>query len=253
MRGDRINRIVSYALNRPAAYAIVLMVFVASMIAILGHWPLWVVGASIAAGAVLLGLLVADSLSDPVVEQEASLADIDLSLIRDKALKASVVRAIEYVKGAQAQVRDDREGVLASAGDELPEMEHAVRSIFQMALRVQDFRNDALVQRDLGEARQGRSNSRHFALSQSRQEWFSSLEKLEGLVGTAEQEIDEALAHLGQSYVEMKAIKVTPEIKGRTIDALKDLNESTERLSDLARSYDEAFSQRAQPNEPERR
>jgi hypothetical protein len=248
---DRLNRMVGYALNRREAYLIVLVTFAAVIVAIVGRWPLWVVGASVVVGALLLALLVIDSLSDPDVEQEASLAGLELDRVIDKGLRSSVKKAMEYVCGAQQLVRRDREGLLTSAGDELPQMEEATRSIFQMALRVQEYRSDALIQRDLAELRATAGRSR--TVSDSRQEQLASLEKLDSLIRSAEQEIDAALAHLGQSYAEIKAIKVTPELQGQSIAALEGLNESARRLSDLAQGYDEVFGKRTGTDGAERR
>ncbi len=251
MGWERLGRIAGYTLSRREAYLIVLVTFVAVMVAILGRWPAWVIGASVAGGAVLMALLVIDSLSDPLVEQEASLAGIDLGRIGDRGLRTSVAKAVEYVRGVHNLVREDREDVLTSADDELPQMEEAARSIYEMALRVQEFRADRLIQRDLRDLRYERSRSS--TMSESRQDQLDSLEKLDGLVADAEREIDAALAHLGQSYAEIKAIEVTPEIKGRSFETLKELKQSTQRLSDLAAGYDEAFNQRAGTGGSERR
>ncbi len=64
---------------------------------------------------------------------------------------------------------------------------------------------------------------------------------------SAEREIDDALAHLGQAYAEMQTIKVTPELHGVAAQSLEQLEASTRRLSDLAAGYDEAFGTRARP------
>jgi hypothetical protein len=250
LRTDRLNRIVGYALSRHEAYLIVLVTFVAVMVSILRGWPVWVVAACLVGGVVLMVLLVADSLADPAVEQEASMADLEVGRVTDKALRASVLKAMEYVRGVHQLVRRDREGLLTSARDELPQMEQAVRSLYQMALRVQEYRADTLIQRDLADLRAEASRTRN--VSSSRQEQLASLEKLESLIRSAEQEIQAAVAQLGQSYAEIKAISVTPELRGQSIAALEDLHQSTERLSDLAHGYDEVFGQRTAASGPER-
>ena len=239
MRRERLNRIVGYALSRTEAYVVVVLVFVAVVVAVLGDWPGWTIMASVAVGVVLMALLIADSLADPGVERDASIADVDAGRIGDAELRARVRRALEYVRAAHRLVGRDATGVLGSVGHELPQMEEAVRSIFQMSLRLQDFRADQLIRRDLADLQMQRA--RKGVLGPDQEAQLAALRRLDRLVRAAEQEIDSAVAHLGWSYAEMHAIKVTPELRGRASDALDQLKASTARLSELARGYDEAF------------
>ncbi len=242
MHRERLNRIASYALSRWEAYAIVLLVFAAVAVAILGKWPEWVILASVGAGVVLLALLVLDSLVDPEAERDASMADIEVSRIRDGALRSKVVRAMEYVRAAQKLARRDRAGTLEAADDELPQLEQAVRSIYQMSLRLQEYRGERLLHQDLAGLQQRRAQ--RVALTSDQQEQLAALEKLQQLVREAEQGIDSALADLGRSYAEMQAMKFTPELRGRVADVFEQLEASTRRLSDLAEGYDEVFGSR---------
>jgi len=126
-------------------------------------------------------------------------------------------------------------------------LEQAARSIFQMSLRLQEFRGDRILQRDFAELQQLRTRRARLPAEQEAQ--WNTLQRLQELVSTAEQEIDRALAHLGSSYAEMQTIKVTPEIRGRVVDALDQLGASTKRLSDLAQGYDEVYGHRTLPGE----
>lgn len=245
MENDRLKRIAGYALSRPEAYVIVLLVFLAVLVAILGGWPGWVIVASILAGIVLLGLLVIDSLGDPNAERDASISDVDASQVRDPALREKVRRALEYVRAAHKLTKDDSDDTLASVRDELPQLEQAARSIFQMVLRLEQFHSDRLLQRDLADLRK---RTQHGQLSKDQQAQLSTLDRLDGLIRGADQEIDSALAHLGRSYAEMQAIKVTPELRGQATAALGDLDASSKRLSELAEGYDQVFSSGALPS-----
>lgn len=244
MRGKRLRQITGYALARPEAYLIVGLVFVAVVVAIVGGWPGWIIAASVVVGALLLALLVVDTLGDPDVEPNAAIADVDLGQLRDPALRSKVNRALEYVRAAQKLAKRDAGGALDPAGDEIPDLAQAVRSIFQVSLRLQEFRGDRLIQRDLADLRQ---QSQRDQLTKDQQAQWSTLQRLQELMHTAEQEIDSALADLGRSYAEMQAIKATPELRGRAADALDQLQASTKRLSTLAAGYDEAFGSRALP------
>ncbi|GEM_PF-2087109 len=243
MRSERVNRILSYALSRREAYLTVLLTFVAVVIAIVGGWPVWVIGGCVAAGALLLGLLVADAVADPGVEQEAAFAGVEVSRIRDKRLRSKLERAIEYVRAAQKLARQDRSGALDSADDELPQMEQAVRSMYEMGLRLQEYRGDSLIRRDLADLQ--RTGARPDRLTGDQRAQLESLKRLEELVRTAEGEIDGALADLGRSYAEMQAIRVTPGLRGQAAESLGQLTASTQRLSDLAVGYDEAYGSRS--------
>ncbi len=229
-------------MSRPEAYIIVGLVFVAVVVAIFGHWPGWVILASVAVGVVLLALLFFDSLADPSAERDASIADVDMGRVLDRVLQAKVRRALEYVRASQELARRDTSGVLSTADDELPQLEEAARSVYQMSLRLQDFKSDRLVQRDLADLQQ---RSGRGQLTSDQEAQLSTLRRLDELVRSAEGEIDSALAHLGRSYAEMQAIKVTPEFRGRTAEALGDLAASTQRLSELAVGYDQAYGNRA--------
>ncbi len=246
MQSSRLSRVVSYALSQTAAYLIVGLVFIAVVVAILGHWPWWTVLASVVVGAVLLGLLVLDALGDPGVERQACLADVEIGRIGEPALRAKVRQALEYVGAAQRLASQDKSGVLDAADDELPQMEQAARSIYQMSLRLQEFRADRLIQRDLAALEDQRSHRGR--LTDDQEEHLAALHRLEELVRSAESEIDGALAHLGRSYAEMQAIRITPEVRGRAAEALEELGQSTKRLSELAQGYDEVYGRRAQPS-----
>lgn len=244
MGRQRIGQTVSYGLSRPEAYIIVVAVFVAVVVALVGGWPGWVVLVSLAAGVVLLGLLILDSLANPDVEGEVLIADIDVGEVRDPALRAKVSRALEYVRAARRLSQRDTSGVLDVANDELPQLEQAARSIYQMSRRLQEFRADRLVQRDLSDLQQ---RSQRGQLTEDQKAQLDTLRRIDELARSAEQEIDSALAHLGRSYAEMQTIKATPEFRGRVVDAFDELGASAKRLSELADGYDEVYSSRTQP------
>lgn len=240
MRHSRLRQVIGYSLTRPEAYLIVGLVFAAVLVAIVGQWPAWIIAASIGAGLVLMVLLIIDSLSDPNAEREAAMAGIDLDRLSDRALRGRVQRAIAYVDAARKLAARDAGGAFDPAGEEIPELEDAVRSVYQMALRLQECRLDPLVQKDLEDLRARSGN-----LTADQKAQLSALRRLEELGSEAEQEIESALANLGRSYAELQAISVTPEFKGRAADALGQLRACTRRLGDLAKGYDEAFSGRS--------
>lgn len=244
MQVERLKRIAGYALSRPEAYIIVVLVFLAVLVAILGDWPGWVIGVSVLAGIMLLGLLVIDSLRDPNAERDASIADVDPGRVRDTLLRDKISRALEYVRAAHKLARENPDDALGSANDELPQLEQAARSIYQMVLRLQDFRADRILQRDLADLQKRAQKGQ---LSSDQRAQLDTLTRLDELVQSAYREVDSALAHLGRSYAEMQAIKVTPELRGQAAAALDELEASSKRLSELAEGYDEVFRSRALP------
>ncbi len=244
MQIDRFKRIAGYALTRPEAYIIVVLVFLLALVDIFGGWPGWVILAGIVAGAVLLGLLIVDSLNDPDSEREASIADVDAGRVRDPALRNKVLRALEYVRAAQKLAREDTKDTLSLVRDELPQLEQAARSMFQMAIRLQDFQADRIVQRDLVDLRR---RSEQGKLTGEQRDQLDTLNRLDDLVRNADREIDGALSVLGRSYAEMQTIKATPELRGQAAAALEELDASSKRLSELADGYDQVFGDRVQP------
>ncbi|MDO8688601.1 MAG: hypothetical protein Q7R39_01065 [Dehalococcoidia bacterium] len=245
METDRFKRIAGYALTRPEAYVIVVLVFLVAIVDILGGWPGWIIAASLVAGAALLGLLVLDSLSDPNSEREASIADVEAGKVRDPALRNKILRALEYVRAAQKLAKADAGDTLGSARGELPQLEQAVRSMFQMAIRLQDFQSDRIVQRDLADLRR---KSEQGSLTDEQKDQLDTLNRLDELVRSADREVDGALAVLGRSYAEMQTIRATPELRGQAAaGALEELDASSKRLSELAEGYDQVFGSRVQP------
>ncbi|MDP2662740.1 MAG: hypothetical protein Q8R28_18650 [Dehalococcoidia bacterium] len=244
MEIDRFKRIAGYALTRPEAYIIVVLVFLVALVDILGGWPGWIIAAGIVAGAALLGLLILDSLSDPNSEREASIADVEAGRVRDPALRNKVLRALEYVRAAQKLAKAGAGDTLGSVRDELPQLEQAARSMFQMAIRLQDFQSDRILQRDLADLRKESEQGR---LTDEQKDQLDSLNRLDELVRSADQEVDGALSVLGRSYAEMQTIRATPELRGQAAAALEELDASSRRLSELAEGYDQVFGSRVQP------
>ncbi len=243
MSQSKLSRGIAYALGRTEAYIIVVIVFLAVVVAIVGGWPGWIIPASIVTGAVLLVLLVWDSLSDPNTERQSSIADINPGQVRDQKARAKVRKALEYVRGIQRMVANDQEGLLGIAKEELPQLEQAARLIYQMCLRLQEFYADPIIRQDL--ARLEELQARRKSLPPGQAAHLEALVQLHNLVQSAEQQVDSVLAHLGRSYAEMQSIKVTPEFRGRAQAALEQLRDSAQRLSDLADGYDEAYSSRS--------
>lgn len=250
MRRERLSRLAAHTLTRVEAYIIVITVFAAVIVAIVGGWPIWIVPVSLVVGIALLGLLVLDSLSDPRVERDAAVSDLDPGQIRDPALRAKLQRALEYVRATQRLAGGDASGILDAADDELPQIEDAARSIFRLSLRIQGYRSDPLILRDLADLR--RRKDRGGRMSEEEEAQLSALERLDELVRASDREIDDALAQLGRSYAEMQTISATPEFRGRDAFVLQDLEDSTRRLSDLAANYDEVFRSRDLPQDRRR-
>jgi hypothetical protein len=228
-------------LTRAEAYLVVVLVFVAVIVAIIGNWPWITIVVSLGAGVLLLALLILDSLANPDVDREASIADIDVRQVRDPDLKSKVLKALQYVRAIQ-RLSKRNVAALDAADDELPQLEQSVRSIYQMSLRLQEFRSDDLLQRDLADLERHRRDRGE--LDKDREAYLNTLTRLNQMVRAADQEIDSALAHLGRSYAEMQAIKVTPEFRGGTADTLNQLKSSTLRLAELAQGYDEVYGAR---------
>lgn len=241
---ERFKRIAGYTLSRWEAYLIVAVVFAAVVVATVGRWPWWAIVGSLAAGVVLIGLLVLDSMTDPNMERDASIADVEPGRVRDKELREKLLRALEYVRATHRLVRGRRDS-MGGAEDELPQMEEAVRGIYQLCLRLQDYRADQLVRRDFDDLNLRKKRGVH--LTEDEQQQLDTLQRLEELVKSGEEGIDRAIADLGRSYAEMRSIEATPDLKGRQAEALRQLDESAKRLSDLAAGYDEVFGGRSQP------
>lgn len=234
---SRLKRLILYSLNRPLVlFSIALLILGSGLGIFVFALSPWVIAAWI---VVCLGLFLAtviDTLSDPEKERDAALADVDPGNIRDRTLRDKVRQAVRYVRSARKVIGEAKAGQLDSAAGDLPALEAATRSIFQVAGRLERYRSDQILRNDL--ANLGQKGKR---LTDSQKRYLETLNKLESLMREASEGIDNALAEMGQSYASMQAILVKPEFWGGAADSFERVREVTRRLDDISTSFDEVY------------
>ncbi|MBI2863177.1 MAG: hypothetical protein HYX94_01260 [Chloroflexi bacterium] len=234
---SRLGRLILYSLNRPLALvAIGLLIGGAGLGSLVLGLASWMVAAWVLVCAGLFVATVVDTLADPERERDAALADVDPDDLRDRALRDKVYQALRYVKSARKLIAEAKGGVLDSAAADLPDMESAARSIFQVAGRLQRYGGDPILRNDLANLKQKGPR-----LTESQKSYLETLNKLESLMKEASDQIDSALAEMGQSYASMQAILVKPEFLGTAADSFDRVREVTRRLDDISTSFDEVY------------
>lgn len=199
----------------------------------------WMVAAWVLVCAGLFVATVLDTLSDPEKERDAALADVDPDQLRDRALRDRVYQALRYMKSARKLIGEAKSGQLDSAAAELPDMEATTRSIFQVAGRLEKYGDDQILRNDLSSLK-----AKGNRLTESQKGYLETLTKLDYLMKEAANQIDSALAEMGQSYASMQAILVKPEFFGAAAESFDRVREVTRRLDDISTSFDEVYQHR---------
>ncbi|HIQ05064.1 MAG TPA: hypothetical protein EYH31_05120, partial [Anaerolineae bacterium] len=225
-------------------------------------WPWW--------GWPLLGLvaeiaIVTSSLTDKkraeLVVRELFRQRFNAREIRDKELRQRVQRALEYYDNIERTVLEQKEGVLRDhLLDDTRRMQDWLANIFRLARRVDAFRNDRLIQRDLEVVPQERARLERelkletdpgvrqqleAALAQKmRQE--CSLQQLEDVMGRAMYQLGATVSALGTVYSQIQLIGAR-DIEGPRAERVRqDIADQVQALQDLVDSINQVYDYRVE-------
>lgn len=221
-------------------------------------WP-W-----LALGAVGVGGMIWSTLSDPQ-EGAQAVAEMfheehDPKLIKDKTLKAKYLRALEYYDRLQeisAKMKTER--LRDRTGESVRQMEDWVSNIYRLALRLQAFREDGIINRDREQVRQTinslinrRKLETDAAVSgqlettiASKRKQQENIQALDNLMQRADLQLDNSIAALGTVYSQLLLIGSKREIDSAAAQRLQaDVTDEVMSLQDLVDSINEVYDYR---------
>lgn len=184
----------------------------------------------------------------------------DPALIRDRDLQAKYRQALEYYDRLQALAAGIKsEPLRARIADSLRQMETWVGNIYDLALRLQAFRADGILNRDRQAVPQAirelesRLSQRNDPAVQaqleanlaSKRQQHENIRALDTLMKRAELQLDHSIAALGTVYSQLLLIGTRREIDGADDRRLQEsITEEVAGLQDLVASINEIYDYR---------
>ncbi|NUQ38772.1 MAG: hypothetical protein HUU23_13455 [Caldilineales bacterium] len=221
-------------------------------------WP-W-----LALGALGLGGMVWSTLSDPR-EAAQAVAEMfheehDPRLIKDRQLRAKYDRALEYYDRLQeVSAKMNTERLRDRTGESVRQMEDWVSNIYRLALRLQAFREDSILNRDRQqtpetlrslqaraklEADPGVRQQLQTTIASKRQQ-LDNIQALDNLMQRADLQLDNSIAALGTVYSQMLLIGSKREIDSTAAQRLQEnVTDEVLNLQDLVESINEVYDYR---------
>jgi hypothetical protein len=225
-------------------------------------WPWW--GWPVL-GLIAEALIVYTSMSDPSTAAKVVgnifREEFDPRLIGDRELRGKVSQAVEYRERIDLAVREQRQGALR---EHLTEMSMGiddwVSQMFRLARRLEAFRADGLIARDLQEVpREVERLSARLRLETdasvrnqmeatlaSKMAHHRSLGSLEDTMERADLQMDHSLAALGTVYSQVLLIGAREVDSGRTQRLREDVRQQVLNLQDMVDSINAVYNYRAE-------
>lgn len=221
-------------------------------------WPLW---GWAALGVVGVAGLVVSSLTDPEhnrqVVAELFVQEFTTAGIKDSKIKAKLEQALDYFRRIQAAVQTQKGGVMQDRlGDTVRQINDWLANMFQLARRLDAYRRDDIIQRDLKSVPAEISNYRQrFNLERdpsvrqqmeaainARTTQQEALDRLENMMEKAEFQLEQSLAALGTIYPQVQLIGAREVDSSRTQRLQADISDQVNTLNDLVSSINEVYT-----------
>lgn len=236
------------------ASTILLMVFLRQPFA---WWPVW--------GWLLLGLLglattvyssLVDTKTHAKVLEEFFRGQFDHRRIKDQALRKDVETALEYRRGIEMRVNEQRDGALRDRlKDTTNQLDDWIGNIYRLALRLDTYRGDTLLakeRRRIPEEIEALAARRRLegdpTIQQELDEALDSknrhqqtLRALDAHMKQAELQLEQGLTALATVYSQVQLIEAQGLDSGQSGRLRADIQEQVERLSDLVASINEVY------------
>jgi hypothetical protein len=220
-------------------------------------WPPWgwpVLG--------LLGLLliVYSSLNDAETNAEMLVSvfqeQFTVSRLRDKALQQQMTNALEYQRRIEMQVRRQRPGLirdrLESTANQITDW---LSNIYQLALRLDAYRNDDLLARERSLLPKELENLATRRLRETnpmmqgqldeviagKTQHQATLRELDTRMQQAALQMEQSLTALATLYSQVQLIDAQAVDSGRAERLQADIHEQVNRLNDLVASINEVY------------
>jgi len=223
------------------------------------NWWTWLL-----LGGVGVAGMIVSTLQDP---QEAAQAvaemfreEHDARLIKDRNLRAKFDQAMAYYERLQqvaASMKSER--LRERTSESVRQMEQWVSNIYHLALRLQAYRQDGILNRDREQVPKAIRRLRNEikletdpalrkqmqATLESKQRQWQNLQALDNLMEKAELQLDHSVAALGTVYSQLLLIGGKREIDNTAAQRLQeDVTEEVASLQDLVDSINQVYDYR---------
>ena len=186
----------------------------------------------------------------------------DARLIKDKQLRAKYDRALEYYDRLQevsGQMKSQQ--LRERTSDSVQQMEDWVANIYRLALRLQAFKEDGIINRDrqqtpqtirelqtrLRAERDAAVQEQLQATAASKQKQYENIQALDNLMEKADLQLDHSIAALGTVYSQFLLIGSKREIDSTAAQRLQeDVSDEVASLQDLVESINEVYDYRTE-------
>ena len=220
----------------------------------------------LALGAVGVAGMVIATLTD---KQEATKAVADMfheehdpGLIKDNELKAKYLRALEYYDRLQEVASQMKSQQLRErTGESVRQMGEWVANIYRLALRLQAFRADGILNRDRQQVPQAlrdlqvrQRQETNPALREQfdatvtvKRQQYENIRTLDALMQKADLQLDNSIAALGTAYSQLLLIGTSREIDNTAARSLQEsVRDEVASLQDLVTSINEVYDYRTE-------
>lgn len=222
-------------------------------------WWTWLLIGGVGVAAVIIS-----TLRDPKERAEAVAQmfreEHNPALIKDKELRAKYDRALEYYERLE-EVADGMksERLRERTAESVRQMEDWISNFYRLALRLQAYRSDGILNRDRKQVpKQIRSLSAKAKLESdpgvqkqletnlaSKQRQWSNLQALDNLMEKANLQLDHSIAALGTVYSQLLLIGSKREIDSASAQRLQsEVTDEVASLQDLVVSINEVYDYR---------
>ena len=261
------NAIIIAAIILATGFAAILLPLFVPALAGMGFlWPVTAALGGLVAFAVAEGAFFYRALtneqnhSSAVAEMLAPQVDFEPSRIRDKELTSKLEQALEYWALIDDSIKKTPKGVLRDRLERTEEeVTHWLEAIYNLAKRVDQFRQNTIVERDLKAVPAAiRDNERKLKLEtnpqvvaqlektiadQERQ--LQTLENLDSNMSRATYQLDSTVSSLGTIYSQLLLVGSKGD-EGSELNRLqKEISEQVYQLEDLTEAMDEVYSSSA--------
>lgn len=256
--------IVEYAIFRWQSAIVVALTLVAAF-AVPGLW--WLV---LATGVLVEALVIGWSLSSEKQRSQAvanMLSDefkvlrgeFNPARLKDKSLQRRVERALEYWHQINDVVVSSREGVLQDrVARTTKEMSDWLQAIYRLSQRLDTYRQDEIIKRDLSSVRPAIDQLRKNLAEEDnpivraqlektiadRERQWQHLDKLQNMMEKADYQVESTLSALGTVYSQLLLVGTQNEQGGRAQRLQEEIHEQVAQLEDLVEAMDEVYLER---------
>lgn len=228
----------------------------------LPRWPIW--------GWILLGLagvavIVYSSLTDRDANAKILVdlmqEEFNPRQIRDAALRKEFERGMEYQRRIEQLIQTQRAGMMRDRlEDTAGQLSDWVGNIFQLALRLDAYRSDALLARErqnvpeelkalhtrLENERNPQTKGQMEQVLNGKRKQLESLQAFDTRMKQAALQMDQSLTALATVYSQVRLVDAQDVASGKAERLRDDIQAQVNRLNDLVASINEVYNYRTE-------